>query len=143
MDSDGSNPRRLTNREGQDALITWSPDSRHIAHTFYVPTARGGDAFIYVMDSDGSNQRRLIEGTHPAWSPDGRHIAFRHQHDSDIYMMGSDGSNVHRLTDIHGRGIETSHLGHGAWSPDGRHIAFQRGLVSGSFYVVELIQVPE
>ena len=34
------------------------------------------DNFIFVMDSNGSNQKRLAEGSHRALSPDGTKIAF-------------------------------------------------------------------
>jgi Tol biopolymer transport system component len=37
----------------------------------------GGDSvYVYVMTTDGRNQRRLTTGYDPAWSPDGTRIAF-------------------------------------------------------------------
>jgi len=48
---------------------TWSPDGSKIAFV-----RKDG---IYVMNADGSGQRRLTDaGGGPAWSPDGSKIAF-------------------------------------------------------------------
>jgi Tol biopolymer transport system component len=64
MDTNGSNPRRLTDNGNNDGLPTWSPDGKSIA---YVSDA-GGVWSIWVMNADGSNQRKLfaMKGT-----PDG------------------------------------------------------------------------
>ena len=118
MDSDGTNPRRLT--DPPDSPPSWSPDGRHIAFT----SDRDGNRTIYVMDSDGTNPRRLTDpsssSSSPSWSPDGRHIAFTSDRDGNwgIYVMDSDGSNPRRLTD------PSSSSSSPSWSPDGRHIAF-------------------
>lgn len=72
---------------------------------------------IYVMDADGTNQRRLTdhpaEDWRPAWSPDGTKIAFRAFRDGswEIYVMDADGTNQRNLTDY------PAWDGMPAWSP--------------------------
>jgi Tol biopolymer transport system component len=111
--------------EGAETILTndaptWSPDGRRIAFT----TFRHGRGEIYVMNVDGSRQRRLTRNPahddHPAWSPDGRRIAFTsfRSGNAEIYAMNVDGSRVTRLTRIR------RHDYLPAWSPDGRSIVW-------------------
>ena len=119
---DGINLRNLTNHPAWDQSPSWSPDGRHIAFV----SDRDGDynSEIYVIDSDGSNLRRLtdLDSQLPSWSPDGRHIAFFSS--EDIYVMDSDGSNLRRLTKDIGWPWEWEEVLSLKWSPDGRRIAF-------------------
>ena len=54
----------------------WSPDGRRIAFT----SRPDDNSEIYVVNADGSGQRRLTRNAAgdfgPTWSPDGRKIAF-------------------------------------------------------------------
>ena len=55
MDSDGTNPIRLTHNKEQDRFPSWSHDGRKIS--FW--SNRDGNAEIYAMDPNGSNQTNL------------------------------------------------------------------------------------
>jgi len=118
----------------RDSNPVWSPDGRRIAFESHWQ--------VYVMNADGSGQRRLTRNGArnfaPAWSPDGQRIAFERishgeseiEHDPrwgscpswcdtaltfEVHVTNADGSGQQRLTP------------HGAkrgWSPDGRTIAF-------------------
>ena len=88
---------------------------------------RDGNAEIYVMDADGSDQTRLtnnseqMDDNHPAWSTDGSKIAFvstRDGYQPEIYVMNADGSNQTRLT------YDQAGDYYPVWSPDGQKIAF-------------------
>ena len=56
--------RRLTNDSDWDWFPSWSPDGQYIAFQ----SSRDGNYEIYVMDSDGSNPRRLTD--HSDWDAD-------------------------------------------------------------------------
>ena len=131
MDADGGNQRRLTNSRLVDWDPAWSPDGRHIAFTANGRRgdwgARGGDLEIYVMDADGTNQRKftnnLRQDTDPAWAPDGKRIAYTSTIDRnrEIYVIDSAWGVPRRLTnsgDVHIHNWKPS------WSPDGERIAF-------------------
>lgn len=85
-----------------------------------------GNAEIYVMNTDGSQQIRLThyprDDTDPTWSPNGEHIAFVSDRDHkglpDIYLMDPDGKNIRRAFD------DLEFRTAPAWSPDGTQIAY-------------------
>jgi len=78
MASDGSNPRRLTNDNGEDSAPAWAPDGASIV---FVSNREGEHPALFLMAPDGSDQHRLIfskrqDFCFPAWSLDGSTIAF-------------------------------------------------------------------
>jgi Tol biopolymer transport system component len=142
MNADGSDQQNLTPTPGNRGEPRWSPDGRAILftavppgqpHTPPTPSAGPYRDDVYVMNADGSGQRKLTHTREagefgPAWSPDGQHIAFT-QHagtsgEVRIVVMNADGSAKHAVTP------KLAHTGDGwitvtaAWSPDGRRIAF-------------------
>ena len=121
MNADGSGVRRLTRNDGRGWawLPMWSPNGRKIAFSSLrpgLPKYPGGRPEVWVMNADGSNQRRLAIGFPYSWSPDGRKIAFRWGDKPGLYVMNDDGSGQRRLTHYLVNGS--------AWSPDGRKILF-------------------
>lgn len=135
INRDGSGLRRLTRGQhyssGQgssDYAASWSPDGSKIAFT----SNRTGENQLYLMNSDGSNQRRLTktdvegEALQPAWSPDGSKIAFMSGlgKTREIYIINTDGTGLRRVT------TNSEYDGSPAWSPDGSRIAYisTRGL---------------
>ena len=118
---DGSQRRQLT-FEGNNGRPDWSPDGRRIAFG----SIDAGHSRIAVMDADGSNVRRLREGSpDPDWSPNGTHIAFSHpammpdgRIGSQIWIMNADGSGARQVTH------SPTFKGGPSWSPDGKRLAF-------------------
>jgi len=102
---------------------------------------QSGSQEIYVMNADGSDQRRLTNdpstNAWPNWSPDGRQIAFQSNRSGalNIYVMdilggsSADDSKVSQMTNSQaGRGGSWEP----AWSPDGQWIVYSAQQASGS-----------
>jgi TolB protein len=104
MDADGGNVTRLTESEAFDGYPNWSPDGKKIAFL----SGRDGDAEIYVMNPDGSDQTNLTNSPDSqeslqgdfSWSPDSKQILFHSNQSGDVevYVMDADGSNPTNLT---------------------------------------------
>jgi Tol biopolymer transport system component len=135
MNSDGSEPTRLTDSPAFEADPAGSPDGRQIAFT----SARDGNLEIYLMNVYGEEAVNLTDHSAademPAWSPDGQTIAFVSRRDGnpEIYLMNADGSDPLNLTADPGSDMDP------AWSPDGRYLAFASKR-NGNFdiYVMDL-----
>lgn len=121
---DGSSLKRLTTAPGYDAEGAYSPDGKKIVFCSLrdaypadklspedrkrLETNPGYFGEIYLMNADGSDQRRLTNWPGydggPFFSPDGERIIWRHFSESgmlaDIYTMRLDGSDIRRLTDF-------------------------------------------
>jgi TolB protein len=134
MEPDGSNQQRLTQTPAEEWHPDWSPDGTRLV--FQCASADGGSnvcmvhadgsgyapiTAIWVMEADGSNETKVVEGRDPSWSPDGTRLAFM-RHDGggfQIWTASPDGANVKKLTDGN-----HDHM-YPTWSPDGRLLAFE------------------
>jgi TolB protein len=116
--ADGSDPHDLVNDQAfSDWGPAWSPDGRSIAFD----SNRSGVLAIWVMDADGTNQRRLTSGhgEYPSWSPDGRRIAYAGGAYYDIRIVNADGTDDHAISSSAAYEMAP------AWSPDGEWIAYE------------------
>ncbi len=115
VDPAGGEPREIASVEGNATGVDWSPDGRRLVFGIFP------DRGIYIVDSDGSNLRRISEnGFGPDWSPDGHRIAFVHDAggDDELFTMRADGSDVRQLTE------PPMYVAVPDWSPDGDQIVF-------------------
>ena len=101
---------QLTYNVGMNMGPAWSPDGSKIVFGSSITVGLDSIYKIYVMNSDGSNQKELSASGAESfsvkycWSPDGTKIAFSEKRAADnnysqIYIMSSDGSAQTRLTD--------------------------------------------
>jgi Tol biopolymer transport system component len=122
MNVDGSGQRRITNFDNGEACgPAWSHAGTKIAFYAFTQSRPSRNPEIWVIDSDGSNPKRLIDhGLDPSWSPDDRQIAFASHRDGifQIYLMHADGSNVRRLTKHNAEDANP------VWAPDGGSIVY-------------------
>ena len=143
---DGTESRQLTHDTSLDATPDWSPDGRHIVFIRVQDTTSAASPSgpeIWVMNADGSGQRRLVDATnspeHPRWSPDGQQIAFE-AYDPSVgmfrpYLISADGSNVHALSSTAGNAAS------GEWSPDGTQLLFLSNRAAPYSYAMYVVQI--
>ncbi len=141
-DQRGRHMRRLTDIFGYDAEGAYSPDGKLVVFCSLrdaYPLDRLGDkerrlweeqpsyfAELYIMNADGSNQRRLTNWPGydggPFFTADGERIIWRHFEESgliaDIYTVKIDGTDGRRLTDF--KSMSWSPFMH----PSGRYAIF-------------------
>ena len=99
---------------------------------------RSGNQQCYVMNADGSNQKRISFGgsrcATPEWSPRGDQIAFTNASSFNVSVMSPSGGNVRTLTNGWQDEAPT-------WAPNGRIIQFfrtERGSGGTSLWQVDL-----
>ncbi len=121
---DGEIVGQLTDAYGYDAEGAFSPDGKKIVYCSLrdaYPLAERTDeereiyekqpdyfGEIYIMNADGSGQKRLTDWPGydggPFFTPDGERIVWRHFSEdgliADVYTMKLDGSDIRRLTDF-------------------------------------------
>ena len=144
MNLDGTDVRRLTDREGYDGGAFYSPDGSRIVWRAHYPETeeeladyralladgliRPSTLEIWVADADGSNAHQVTDNGAanfgPFWHPSGDRIVFSSNMDDptgrdfDLYMIDADGSNLERIT--HTPDFD----GFPMFSPDGRYLVW-------------------
>jgi Tol biopolymer transport system component len=127
---DGTGLSPLTSRtlfSSLDGDPEFSPDGNHLAY------AERNTGKIQVVDADGANERYLVDGRAPAWSPDGRTIAYigtftypDHTTTDALYLVDADGAHPRLLRTPTGCGIERA-----TWTPDSAKIFYFDGCGTG------------
>jgi TolB protein len=125
INPDGSEQSKL----GSGYSPSWSADGQMVVFERYSDGSE--DSFnqdIYVMDSDGSDVRRITTSRaydhSPSFSPDGQTIVFvreSRRSGADLFTIKLDGTGLMRLTETEGVFEESP-----VFSPDGTKIAFSR-----------------
>lgn len=132
LNLDNSITSRLTDNQGfrsnEDYSPNVSPNGQEIVFiSNRSQQIQNKSSEIYLMNSDGTNQRKLnilssiLQHGAPRWSPDGQRIAFDATETGsvyNIYAINKNGSGLVKLTNNSSLNITA------AWSSDGNKIAF-------------------
>lgn len=130
MNNDGSNQVQLTNNPAHDYLASFTPDGEKISFTSWRSELEGENQtpHLYIMNADGSGQKRLIESplntsAGAAWHPGGEKFLITRKTDNpgaDIYEVSKEGAVLRRITN------DTLYSSSGTYSPSGSDILFSR-----------------
>jgi Tol biopolymer transport system component len=119
VDADGGALRTVAEEWQNGGDPRWSPDGTRIAFTSYGTRYDPRPPEIWVIDADGSNGQRLVEGAaDPSWSPDSQSLVFD---GGQLALMNSDGSGQRAIISPSGTPLTGSRP---AWSPDGTRLAY-------------------
>jgi dipeptidyl aminopeptidase/acylaminoacyl peptidase len=121
-----------------------SPDGKKIVYVrrFADPMTDKRYSNLWVINSDGTDQRPLSSGNHshasPRWSPDGTRVAFLSDVDGkqQIYVRWMDTGQIARITNLEQSPDAI------AWSPDGRMISFSALLLGKGPHLADLPAPP-
>ncbi|HJU92616.1 MAG TPA: protein kinase [Pyrinomonadaceae bacterium] len=132
MRTDGTEPRDLTPDDQRYYWPRWSPDGQRIAFS----SRRTGDYELWIMNRDGSGQRRLTHGGgahYSPWSPDGSMIAYSiHVPKNDCIIMQPDQAwSDQRFTYLSALGDASLSFEGWSWSRDGKKLAGIKHLPNG------------
>lgn len=147
MNLDGSDKQRLTKttvngKTNSGQTIRWSnrPAYSPNGKTIVYSSTQSGNAEIWVINPDGTDQRQLTfksdangsrgpDANFPSYSPDGTKIAYACGWETmytNICVMNADGFNPRKLTHNADDGLKMDEPSSDepAWSPDGARIMF-------------------
>ncbi len=142
---DTGNATRLTHANtGEESNLTFSPDGKHIAYTYFPED--GAPSRIVIGNADGSDlhewsrSRDKVREFSPVFSPDNKTMIFArsgyygsyspvaqpHHHAWDFYAADVDGINIRQLTN------ESSYMASElSVSPDGKSMVVVRESLDG------------
>lgn len=123
MNTDGTGVQKLTSvANAWDGNPVWSPDGNSILFGRTLPK-QNFRSEIWIMNSDGSNQRRIgnFDGSSPSFSPDGKKIVFHSTTSTSSHICTCDlsGGNFVKITSGNNAYNEQP-----KYSPDGKKIGF-------------------
>ncbi|MFW6078459.1 MAG: S9 family peptidase, partial [Gemmatimonadota bacterium] len=99
------------------------------------------ESSLWIMDADGSRNRKLLDGSAPIWSPDGTRIAYTARGEprgTQIFVRWMDDEGaVSQVTRVE---ESPSSI---AWSPDGEWIAFRMFVPDEESWPIEMPSRPE
>jgi TolB protein len=130
MTANGDDAHALADHEQIDDESDLSPDGSKVV--FF--SGRDGNAFLYVVNTDGTGLTRLTSGgggdTSPRWSPDGSKIAFSQS--GSLVVMNADASEPSVIMQsVPGQDAPPCKAGSfvGGWSPDGEEIVYYSAII--------------